>query len=58
MTEIQSMYARMGIDSEIYAYQEAVLKRLTERFRKIDEIAEYNQLKVVRAMQECQVSEA
>ena len=52
------MYARMGIDSEIYAYQEAVLKRLTERFRKIDEIAEYNQLKVVRAMQECQVSEA
>ena len=48
----------MGIDSEIYAYQEAVLKRLTERFRKIDEIAEYNQLKVVRAMQECQVSEA
>ncbi len=58
MTEIQSMYARMGIDSEIYAYGEAVLKRLTERFRKIDEIAEYNQLKVVRAMQECQVSEA
>jgi cystathionine beta-lyase family protein involved in aluminum resistance len=58
MTDIQSMYARMGIDSEIYAYQEAVLKRLTERFRKIDEIAEYNQLKVVRAMQECQVSEA
>ena len=48
----------MGIDSEIYAYQEAVLKRLTERFRKIDEIAEYNQLKVVRAMQDCQVSEA
>nr|WP_300839023.1 methionine gamma-lyase family protein [uncultured Acetatifactor sp.] len=58
MTEIQSMYAQMGINSEIYAYQEAVLKRLTERFRKIDEIAEYNQLKVVRAMQECQVSEA
>ena len=56
MTEIQSMYAQMGINSEIYAYQEAVLKRLTERFRKIDEIAEYNQLKVVRAMQECQVS--
>ena len=52
------MYAQMGINSEIYAYQEAVLKRLTERFRKIDEIAEYNQLKVVRAMQECQVSEA
>ncbi len=58
MTEIQSMYAQTGIDSEIYAYGEAILKRLTEWFRKIDEIAEYNQLKVVRAMQECRVSEA
>ncbi len=58
MEEIQNMYAHMGIDSEIYAYGEAVLKTLAGRFRQIDEIAEYNQLKVINAMQKCQVSEA
>lgn len=58
MAEIQNIYARMGIDSEIYTYGEAILKKLAERFQEIDVIAEYNQLKVVKAMQECQVSEA
>ncbi|WP_300573471.1 methionine gamma-lyase family protein [uncultured Acetatifactor sp.] len=58
MAEIQSIYAHMGIDRETYEYGEAILKRLAERFHKIDEITEYNQLKIVNAMQECQVSEA
>ena len=58
MEEIQNMYARMGIDREVYTYGESVLKGLKERFEKIDEIAEYNQLKVISAMQECRVSEA
>ncbi|MCI9337593.1 MAG: hypothetical protein HFH93_08640 [Lachnospiraceae bacterium] len=58
MAETQSIYAQMGIDGEVYAYGERVLKRLAGRFLEIDEIAEYNQLKVVKAMQECQVSEA
>lgn len=58
MAEIQSMYAQMGIDSETWEYGEAILERLAERFRKIDEIAEYNQLKVIKAMQDCQVGEA
>ena len=52
------MYAQMGIDSETWEYGEAILERLAERFRKIDEIAEYNQLKVIKVMQKCQVSEA
>ena len=52
------MYAQMGIDSETWEYGEAILERLAERFRKIDEIAEYNQLKVIKAMQDCQVGEA
>ncbi len=58
MAEIQSMYAQMGIDRETYEYGEAILNRLAERFHEIDEIAEYNQLKVIKAMQECQVGEA
>lgn len=58
MEEIQNMYARMGIDREVYTYGESVLKGLKERFEEIDEIAEYNQLKVISAMQDCRVSEA
>lgn len=58
MDELRKLYARMGIEKEIYEYGEAVLKRLVPRFQEIDETAEYNQLKVVGAMQECQVSEA
>lgn len=58
MAEIESMYARMGIDREVYAYGEAVLKGLKERFERIDETAEYNQLKVLYSMQECRVGEA
>ena len=48
----------MGIDDDVYAYGKRILQDLEERFRDIDEIAEYNQLKVLKAMQECQVSEA
>lgn len=58
MAEIQSMYAQMGIGRETWEYGEAILERLAERFRKIDGIAEYNQLKVIKAMQDCQVGEA
>ena len=58
MRELKEMYARMGIDKEVYEYGEAVLGKLESRFREIDQNAEYNQLKVVKAMQECQVSEA
>lgn len=56
--EIREMYEGMGIGSAVYAYGNAVLEKLEGRFREIDGIAEYNQLKVIRAMQECRVSEA
>ncbi len=52
------MYAEMGIGRQVYEYGEAVLEKLVKRFREIDRRAEYNQLKVVKAMQECRVSEA
>lgn len=58
MNEIQYLYGEMGIDKEVYSYGKAILEDLEERFCHIDEIAEYNQLKVLKAMQECQVSEA
>lgn len=59
MTEdLKRQYEQFGISAKVYAYGEEILSSLQERFRQIDEIAEYNQLKVIRAMQECRVSEA
>ena len=58
MSELRNMYALMGIDKKVYEYGEKTLARLEKRFREIDEVAEYNQLKVIKAMQDCQVSEA
>ena len=52
MSTLQSMYEKMGIKKEIYEYAQIALKGLQPRFEKLDEIAEYNQLKVLRAMQE------
>ena len=52
------MYAQMGITQEVYEYGEEILGKLESRFRVIDQNAEYNQLKVIKAMQDCQVSEA
>ena len=48
----------MGISEEVLAFGEKVLAGLKERFVLIDENAEYNQLKVLKALQAHQVSEA
>lgn len=59
MTEdLKKQYEQFGISAKVYTYGEEILSSLQKRFRKIDEIAEYNQLKVIKAMQECRVSEA
>ncbi len=55
---LDQMYAAMGIAEEVYDYGSTVLEKLADRFTLIDSTAEYNQLKVLRAMQDCQVSEA
>ena len=55
--EIENMYQSMGISNPVYAFGKEVLKGLKERFEAIDEIAEYNQMKVLNAMQECKVSD-
>lgn len=58
MTDLSTQYEQFGISKQVYAYGEEILTSLQDRFRQINEIAEYNQLKVIRAMQECHVSEA
>ncbi len=50
------IYKEFGISQEVYNYGKSIIDNLESRFKKIDEIAEYNQLKVLKAMQEHKVA--
>jgi len=52
------MYDKLGISREVAAFGEEILSSLRERFEKIDETAEYNQYKVLSAMQKNRVNAA
>lgn len=53
-----NLFKEMGISDEVYAYCKEILEALKSRFEEIDAVAEYNQLKVLKALQDCRVSEA
>ena len=52
----EKKYEALGISGEVYRFGAKIEAKLEERFRKIDETAEYNQLKVIEAMQKNRVS--
>ncbi|MCM1134679.1 MAG: methionine gamma-lyase family protein [Clostridium sp.] len=54
----EEMYREMGISREVYAFGEELWNSLKGRWEEIDEVSEYNQLKVINAMQKNRVSEA
>ena len=56
-TSITSLYKELGIRKEVLKFGREIEAGLKERFAAIDEVAEYNQLKVIHAMQKNQVSE-
>ena len=56
MKELNELYAQMGISPAVYAYGEAAIARLRERFDAIDQVAEYNQAKVLAAFRKNRVS--
>ena len=56
--DITSQYEKMGICKEVALFGEKICKELKERFEKIDETAEYNQLRVIEAMHKNNVGEA
>ena len=58
MHATKNMYLSMGISEKVYEFGNQILEELKERFEDIDAIAEYNQMKVLKAMQKNQVSEA
>lgn len=55
--ETKNMYENMGISNAVYAFGTEILEGLKERFEEIDKVAEYNQMKVLNAMQQCKVSD-
>ncbi len=58
MEQLLELYQEMGISPAVYARGEEVIRKLEGRFAKIDAIAEYNQAKVLHAMQKNRVSAA
>ena len=58
MEKLLELYQEMGISPAVYAYGEQALEGLKDRFAAIDRVAEYNQAKVLRAMQKNRVSAA
>lgn len=56
--ELRQIYSELKISPRVQAFGEEILWELKERFAQIDGVAEYNQLKVLKAMQEHQVGEA
>lgn len=52
----ETMYREVGISHEVYAFGERILTGLRERFEEVDRLAEYNQTKVLDAMQKNRVN--
>ena len=58
MNELKDkMYNGLGISKQVLDFCTEIEERLQNRFKEFDEKAEYNQLKVIKAMQEARVSD-
>ncbi|WP_394527287.1 aminotransferase class I/II-fold pyridoxal phosphate-dependent enzyme [Lacrimispora sp. JR3] len=55
--EIDAMYNNLGISQNVLEFGEKIEKELKKRFEEIDGNAEYNQMKVIKAMQDNRVSD-
>ena len=57
-TETKTIYRQLGISEDVWIYGQKIEEGLKERFAEFDSNAEYNQLKVISAMQQCRVNES
>lgn len=53
---MNSIYNKLGINTEVASFGEEIIAELKDRFEEIDKTAEYNQLKVISAMQQNRVN--
>lgn len=56
--KLQKLYESLGLSKDVFELGEKTEKTLEERFKKLDQVAEYNQLKVLNAFRSHRVSEA
>ncbi len=56
MLDLKAAYARMGIEEPVFDFGAKIEAELSGRFASIDGVAEYNQMKVIAAMQKNRVS--
>ena len=54
---MKELYRQLGISSQVYDFCHEIEESLKERFEQLDKTAEYNQMKVLLAMQKNRVSE-
>lgn len=55
--QLMEMYQAFGLSEKVLEIGREAEAALKERFEEIDRIAEYNQMKVLKAMQDCKVAE-
>ena len=55
--DTEKIYEGLGISREVWEYGQRTESRLKERFEEFDKNAEYNQMKVINAMQKNHVAE-
>ena len=55
--ELTNMYGQAGISEKVLKFAKEVEASLKERFEEVDAIAEFNQIKVIKAMQDARVSD-
>ena len=55
---MEQYYRQLGVSPDVYTFCQKIWESLADRFQKIDAVSEANQLKVLKALQENQVSEA
>ena len=53
---MKDMYQKLGVSGQVYDFGQYVLETLQDRFADIDAVAEYNQAKVIHAMQKNRVN--
>ncbi len=53
---LYGMYEKSGISKKVLDYADKICRSLEDRFHKIDQVSEYNQLKVLQALQKNRVS--
>ncbi len=57
-SELHKIYREAGIDEDVYDFCAQIEKDLSPRFDDADRVAEYNQMKVIQAMQKNRLSES